>query len=52
MTRERVKSEGEAETKDRSNEECTENHLLFKIDFPGWTNEKIDSRSNEHDAAK
>lgn len=52
MTRHSVERETESETQNCTNEESTEDHLFLPVDFPRWSNEEINRRSNEHDASE
>lgn len=52
MTRDSMKDEGEAKTKNCADKECTEDHFLFPIYLPRWSNEKIDSSTDKHDATE
>lgn len=52
MTRHGVEGEGEAQTENCADEECTEDHFLFPVDFPRRSDEEIDCGAKESNAAE
>lgn len=47
-----MEGERKAQTQNRTDKESTKDHLLLPVDFPRWSNEKVNGRANEHDATE
>lgn len=52
MTRHRMEGERKAQAQNRADKESTKDHLLLPVDLPCWSNEEVDGRADEHDAAE